>query len=77
MAEEMPHLKIHYALSEPEKSPDWTGEIGFIHESVAMHVPDEGKRQAFLCGPPLMIEATMKVLKEKGLDRDMIFYDEF
>ncbi|MFC1498192.1 NADH:ubiquinone reductase (Na(+)-transporting) subunit F [Verrucomicrobiota bacterium] len=77
MAETMPNLKIHYALSEPEKSPDWSGETGFIHESVDKHLKDEGKRQAFLCGPPLMIEATMKVLKDKGVKRDMVFYDEF
>jgi Na+-transporting NADH:ubiquinone oxidoreductase subunit F len=35
------------------------------------------KRQAFLCGPPLMIEAVTRVLKEKGLLDENIFYDEF
>ena len=36
-----------------------------------------GHRQAFVCGPPKMIEATMKVLEEKRLSKDRIFYDEF
>lgn len=73
----MPNLRIHYALSEPEQSPDWEGETGFIHESVARHLCTEGARQAFLCGPPPMIEATMTVLSERGIDRERVFYDEF
>ena len=73
----MRNFEIHYALSEPQHSPDWKGETGFIHESVARNTGKDGKRQAFLCGPPLMIKATMKVLKEKGFSRKRVFYDEF
>ncbi len=35
------------------------------------------KRQAFLCGPPLMIEAVTAILHEKGLSNKEIFYDKF
>lgn len=73
----MPNLHVHYALSEPQHSPDWQGETGFIHESVEKHVSSEGKRIAFMCGPPLMIEATMKELAAKGIPRENVFYDEF
>jgi NAD(P)H-flavin reductase len=39
-------------------------------------LPEPGiRRQAFLCGPPLMIEAVTRVLQEKGTND--IFYDEF
>jgi ferredoxin-NADP reductase len=34
-------------------------------------------RQAFLCGPPPMIEAVTRVLEEKGIAPDDIFYDKF
>ena len=34
-------------------------------------------RQAFLCGPPLMIEAVNRVLEDKGIASDDIFYDKF
>jgi Na+-transporting NADH:ubiquinone oxidoreductase subunit F len=77
LAKTNPNLKITYALSEPEKSPEWDGETGFIHESVDRHLGLEGHRQAFLCGPPLMIEATMKVLAAKGIPKEEAFYDEF
>jgi len=77
LQKEMPNLDLHYALSEPEQSPEWKGETGFIHESIIAHMPDEGPRQAFLCGPPPMIEATMRVLEDKKVPKDMVFYDEF
>jgi len=35
------------------------------------------KRQAFLCGPPPMIEAVIRVLEEKGVRSENIYYDEF
>ena len=77
LAKEMPGLHVHYSMSEPQNCPEWTGETGFIHESVAHHISGDDEKQAFLCGPPLMIEATMKVLETKGLKREEVFFDEF
>lgn len=79
LKKEMPNLHVHYALSEPKRSSKWQGETGFIHESVDRHIKidKDTKRQAFLCGPPLMTKAVLKVLKEKGIPRNQIFYDEF
>ena len=77
LASRMQNLHIHYALSEPQHYPEWQGETCFIHESVERHIGAEGARTAFLCGPPLMIEATMKVLAAKGIPRKKVFYDEF
>ena len=77
---ERKHHNFHviYALSD-ELGPDekWDGETGFIHLSVDKHLEQGIPRQAFLCGPPLMIEAVTRVLDEKGLQPDDIFYDEF
>ena len=72
------HQNFHviYALSdELEEGEKWDGETGFIHLSVDKHLEAGVRRQAFLCGPPLMIEAVTRVLQEKGTDD--IFYDEF
>jgi Na+-transporting NADH:ubiquinone oxidoreductase subunit F len=73
-----PSFHVIYALSD-ELGPDekWDGETGFIHLSVDKHLEAGKPRQAFLCGPPLMIEAVTRVLDEKGLHPDEIFYDEF
>lgn len=78
LAKEHPQLKVVYALSDP-LGPDeaWDGETGFIHLAVDKRLAPGVKRQAFLCGPPPMIEAVMDVLKTKGLGDSDIFYDKF
>lgn len=76
-AREHPGLEVYYALSEPKPTDEWDGPTGFIHESVDARLEAGGKRQAFLCGPPPMVEATIRVLKSKGVSEDDIFYDKF
>jgi len=78
LAKKHPSFKIVYALSEPEEGSSWAGETGFIHLSLDKHLEGaEAARQAFLCGPPPMIEAVMNVLENKGVKDEDIFYDEF
>ncbi len=73
-----PNFHVIYALSdELEEGEKWDGETGFIHLSADKHLEPDIRRQAFLCGPPLMIEAVTRVLLEKGIDSEDIFYDEF
>ena len=78
LASEHPGLRVVYALSDP-LGPDekWDGETGFIHLAVDKYLDPGVKRQAFLCGPPPMIEAVIKVLQEKGLQEKDVFYDKF
>ncbi|MHC4626558.1 MAG: FAD-binding oxidoreductase [Planctomycetota bacterium] len=73
-----PNFHVIYALSD-ELRPDekWDGETGFIHLACDKYLEQGIARQAFLCGPPLMIEAVTRVLEEKGIRPDDIFYDEF
>ncbi|MHC4749012.1 MAG: FAD-binding oxidoreductase [Planctomycetota bacterium] len=78
LAQKHPNFKIVYALSDPLYPDDeWDGDTGFIHLSVDKHLAADVKRQAFLCGPPPMIEAVIEVLKSKGLREEKIFYDKF
>jgi Na+-transporting NADH:ubiquinone oxidoreductase subunit F len=73
-----PNFHVIYALSDELKPEEkWDGETGFIHLSVDKYLEHGIPRQAFLCGPPLMIKAVTRVLEEKGLSPDDIFYDEF
>jgi len=78
MAEKHPNFHVVYGLSEPKPEDDWNGETGFIHLSLDKMIEANGaKRQAFLCGPPPMIDAVTKVLLAKGLPDDRIFFDDF
>ncbi|WP_455383665.1 FAD-binding oxidoreductase [Salinispira pacifica] len=73
-----PNLRVHYALSDPlGEDEQWDGETGFVHLSVDKHLKDESDLQAFLCGPPPMIDAVTRILKEKGARDEDIFYDKF
>ena len=65
------------SLSAPAPTDDWSGETGLITEVVARHVPDANDREVYMCGGPGMINACIKVLKDKGFDDDNIFYDKF
>jgi Na+-transporting NADH:ubiquinone oxidoreductase subunit F len=77
LAKEHPNFEIHYALSEPSEEEGWSGETGFIHLSVDKWVDPQSQKQAFLCGPPPMIDAVTEVLLEKNLETEEIFYDKF
>lgn len=78
LAENYANLNIVYALSDKlQEDEHWDGETGFIHLAVDKYLEVGIKRQAFLCGPPPMIEAVTRILEEKGLGSEDIFYDEF
>ncbi len=78
LADKYPDFNVVYALSDKlQKDENWDGETGFIHLAVDKHLEGGVKRQAFLCGPPPMIEAVTRILEEKGLRSEDIFYDEF
>lgn len=78
LATKYPHFNVTYALSELQQDEQWDGDIGFIHLSVDKCLPDEMRaHQAFLCGPPPMIDAVTEVLLDKNMRPERIFYDKF
>ncbi len=40
-------------------------------------MPANGNTEAYLCGPPPMIDAAIKVLTKKGVHEIHIYYDKF
>ena len=78
LAEKHPNFHIVYALSDKLGEGEvWDGETGFIHLAVDKKLEANVARQAFLCGPPPMIDAVMRVLEDKGILPEDIFYDKF
>lgn len=73
----LPNFKFIPALSQPDEADEWDGETGWITETLAKHLTNGPNTEAYLCGSPFMIEATVKVLLEKGVQEDRIFYDKF
>jgi propane monooxygenase reductase subunit len=78
LAERWPGFRFIPALSEPKPEDEWDGETGLISD-VVDRMLDSGQTelQAYLCGPPPMIDATLPVLARKGISEDRIFFDKF
>lgn len=61
---------------EPEGS-DWQGERGRVTEIVRRRISDAAENEAYLCGPPGMIQECIRVLTSLGMVPEKIFYDAF
>lgn len=77
LAEAHPNFTYVPALSEPLPEDHWTGRTGFIHLSVDELVSKEANVEGYLCGPPPMIDAVIRVLKAKGVKEGDIHFDKF
>jgi Na+-transporting NADH:ubiquinone oxidoreductase subunit F len=76
-----PNFAWHVALSEPQPEDHWNGYVGFIHkvlydEYLADH-PAPEDCEYYLCGPPMMNVAVIKMLEDLGVTRDHILLDDF
>ena len=72
-----PNFRYVPALSEPKPTDQWDGEVGLITHVVEKHIADAHNAEAYLCGPQPMIDASLKVLSAKGMEKDKILYDKF
>jgi len=78
---ENPNFKFNVALSEPLEEDNWKGYTGFIHQVIydnylKNHVEPEDI-EYYLCGPPMMNDAILKMLDELGVPEEMIMFDDF
>lgn len=69
------------ALSDPDPQDGWTGTRGFIHQVVwdryLRDHPNPQNCEFYLCGPPMMIAAVLRMLDELGVEPEQIFNDDF
>jgi len=71
----------HVALSDPQPEDNWTGMTGFIHnvvlENYLKNHPAPEDCEYYMCGPPMMNAAVVKMLKDLGVEDENIALDEF
>jgi Na+-transporting NADH:ubiquinone oxidoreductase subunit F len=76
-----PNFNFEVALSEPLPEDDWKGKTGFIHQvifdSYLKKHPEPEEIEYYLCGPPMMISAVLKMLDDLGVPEEMIMFDDF
>lgn len=66
-------------LSDEPGDSGWTGARGLVTEHIAAHASDlaSDQTEAYLCGPPPMIDAAMPELAALGLTENHIHFDKF
>jgi Na+-transporting NADH:ubiquinone oxidoreductase subunit F len=75
------NFKFYVALSEPKEEDNWDGYTGFIHnvilENYLKNHPEPEEIEYYICGPPMMNSAVMKMLDDYGVPPENIAFDDF
>ncbi len=75
------NFKWHIALSDPQPEDNWSGLTGFIHNVLfEQYLRDHDAPEDceyYMCGPPMMTAAVIRMLEDLGVERDNIFLDDF
>jgi Na+-transporting NADH:ubiquinone oxidoreductase subunit F len=81
LASENENFEWHIALSDPLPEDDWTGYTGFIHrvlhDEYLVEHPAPEDCEYYICGPPMMNAAVIKMLEDLGVGSDRIYVDDF
>ena len=81
IASENENFAWHLALSEPLEEDQWTGMKGFIHQVLydkyLKDHPSPEDCEYYICGPPMMNDAVIKMLTDLGVERENIMFDDF
>lgn len=78
---DFPNFKFNIGLSEPLPEDNWDGYEGFIHQVIIDNYlknhPEPEEIEYYLCGPPMMNDAVLKMLDDYGVPDEMIMFDDF
>lgn len=81
LEKENPNFEFHIGLSEPLPEDNWKGPVGFIHQIVMdeylKNHPEPEEIEYYICGPPMMNDAVLKMLDDYGVPDEMIAFDDF
>ncbi|HKK09559.1 MAG TPA: NADH:ubiquinone reductase (Na(+)-transporting) subunit F [Bacteroidales bacterium] len=75
------NFDFNIALSEPLPEDNWNGDIGFIHNVIMdnylkQHAEPE-EIEYYICGPPMMNQAVLKMLDDYGVPPENVAFDDF
>ncbi|MFE8071506.1 NADH:ubiquinone reductase (Na(+)-transporting) subunit F [Marinobacteraceae bacterium S3BR75-40.1] len=81
LQEENDNFEWHVALSDPLPQDNWKGDTGFIHNVLYDRYLKEHEApedcEYYMCGPPVMNAACIKMLKDLGVEDENIMLDDF
>lgn len=71
-------FELREILSEEEANSGWSGRRGFVTSGISELSPELlASCQAYLAGPPPMIDAAISELSKYGIGLERIFFDKF
>ncbi|MGH8516439.1 MAG: NADH:ubiquinone reductase (Na(+)-transporting) subunit F [Panacagrimonas sp.] len=78
LAQQHPNFTYVPALSHEPEGSDWSGFRGFVHDAAKAHFDNDFRGyKAYLCGPPLMIDACITTLMQGRLFEKDIYTEKF
>jgi len=78
LAEQHPNFSYVPALSNEAEGSGWTGARGYVHDAAKAHFGGSFQgQQAYLCGPPPMVEACIGTLMQGRLFERDIYTEKF
>ena len=81
LAAENENFSWNLALSDPQPEDNWDGLTGFIHnvlyEQYLKDHPAPEDCEFYMCGPPMMNAAVIKLLEDMGVEPENILLDDF
>lgn len=78
LAEQHANFTYVPALSHEPEGSDWTGPRGFVHDAAKAHFHNDFRgHKAYLCGPPVMIDACITTLMQGRLFERDIYTEKF
>jgi propane monooxygenase reductase subunit len=77
LGEKLVDFRYIPALSEPADGDDWDGQTGLITDVVKANESSLEGMDAYVCGPPPMVDAAIATLTALGVNEQHIHYDKF
>ncbi len=75
--EELAGLPATFVPALSEDVNGWAGECGLITDVVGRCEGDCTEVDAYVCGPPPMVEAAIALLEASGVPEERIHFDKF
>jgi propane monooxygenase reductase component len=77
LEQRLPNFRFVPALSDVGDDDEWDGERGLITDVVARCESELDGVDAYLCGPPPMVDAAIGLLVQNGVPESRVYFDKF
>jgi Na+-transporting NADH:ubiquinone oxidoreductase subunit F len=77
LEQSMPQFRFIPTLSRVTDEEAWEGARGRVTKQIQRIVQEKDPFDVYICGAPPMVESCQKILTQKGIPEDRIYFDKF